>query len=190
VDGAFDGLNEGGGVGFDSPARVLDRSYDDLGLAKSFVGLAGDLDCVGTTVGVNSMSILAIAAYHQQQSAQMAKDLADFSVVQQNGAVLQAAIGTADAAFNALVVSSNASTAAAEALLLNVAAPVASAAAGILAGTAIAISLANLALVIAQSVVFTNSATDAATLLTTATAAKNTAVARALLADQRGGTTL
>lgn len=190
VDGAYDGLNEGAGVGFDSPARILDSSYDDLGLAKSFVSLAGDLSCVGTSVGVNSMSILAIAAYHQQESAQMAKDLADFAVVQHDGAILQAAIGTADAIFNALVVSSNASTAAAEALLLNVAAPVASAAAGVLAATAIAISVANLALVIAKAVIFTDSAADAAALLTTVTAAKNTAITRALKADQRGGTTL
>ncbi len=174
ADFAFDGVNEGVGVEFESPARRRNDSstaalvYDDLVFAMPFNLLESKLSCAAATISVTASANVAIAAAHglvQGEDAQWGAELgreaalvaqifADFSVV--TGAIgiwvasndLAGAIG---ACSSVVVLSCAAVVAAGIGLGLAIAAEVAAVATVIL--TAIALVEADKALLAAVNTV-------------------------------------
>lgn len=88
ADLAFDGVNEGVGVDFESPARRRGAGYDDLVFAMPFDLLESRLSCAAITIGVAAAANVAIAAAHMVVQAEDSKWGADLAV--EMGAVADA----------------------------------------------------------------------------------------------------
>jgi type II secretory pathway pseudopilin PulG len=93
TDQTFDGVNEGGGLGFESPARRRSGNvYDDLVFAMPFELLESKMSCAAITIAVTSAANVAIAAAHALVQAEDAVWSGKLSVTMGEISVASAAV--------------------------------------------------------------------------------------------------
>lgn len=179
-DIAFDGVNVGPGVSYESPARRRGVGYDDIVYAMPFDQLESRLSCAAITVSVSSAANVAIADAHTLVQTEDAVWSAKLAVDQANIAVATAAFSVVVSAITVWVAANDLDVA----IACDVAGICPGAATTASAGVAVGLAATAAALAVASTVVAALTVSSANTAYTSAKGSIPGAYAQALKAFQ------